>query len=132
MPVELLQIAEKLDGFCIDLILSTDGVNFVSSSVNHQMYPIWLCCPANSNSTDVQKNIDLAALFVGKGKHNWEEIVKQLTRELQRKVAFLMPNGRLFCLKFHVVLFVADLIAKLSLLNIEYNRYYGCQYCTHP
>ena len=44
-----------------------------------------------------------------------------------------MPNGRLFCLKFHVVIIVADLIAKPNSLNMyQHKGYYGCQYCTHP
>ena len=132
--VELLQFAEQLDEFCIDLILSTDGVTFVSSSVNHQMYPVWLSVAQLPPILRMsKKNIALAALFVGNGKPNWEEIVKQLTRELQRKVAVRMPNGRLFCLKFHIVLIVADLIEKPNLLNMyQQNGYYGCQYCTHP
>ncbi|XP_063727446.1 fibroblast growth factor receptor 2-like [Symsagittifera roscoffensis] len=127
MPVELLQIAEQLDEICIDLILSTDGVTFVSSSVNHQMYPIWLSVAQLPPILRMsKKNIALAALFVGKGKPNWEEIVKQLTQELQRKVAVLMPNRRLFCLKFHVVLIVADLIAKSNFLNMyQHNRNSG-------
>ena len=71
MPVELLQIAEQLDEFCNDLILSTDGVTFVSSSANHQMYPIWFSVAQLPPILPMsKKNIALAALFVGKRKPN--------------------------------------------------------------
>ena len=67
MPVELLQIAEQLDDFCIDLILSTDGVTFVSSRVNHQMYPIWISVAELPPILRMsKKNIALAALLLAK------------------------------------------------------------------
>ena len=42
LPVDFSHIAEERDEFCIDLILSTDGVTFVNSTTSHQMYPVWL------------------------------------------------------------------------------------------
>ena len=134
LPVDFLHTAEERDEFRIDLILSTDGVTFVNSSTSHPMYPVWLAVaqlpPILRNS---KKNIALAALFVGKGKPNWKEIVRILKQELKRVVTVTMPSSKKFFLKFNVVLIVADLIAKPQLLNMyQHNGYYGCQYCTHP
>ena len=134
MPLDLISISEQPNEFCIDLILSTDGVSFVSSSENHQMYPVWLAVAQLPPILRMsKKNIALAALFVGRGKPLWSELLPQLKTELQRSVVVQMANGSLYFLKFNVVLIVADLIAKPSLLNMyQHNGYYGCQYCDHP
>ena len=134
MPLDLISISEQPNEFCIDLILSTDGVSFVSSSGNHQMYPVWLAVAQLPPILRMsKKNIALAALFVGRGKPIWSELLPQLKTEIQRSVVVQMPNGSLYFLKFNVVLIVADLIAKPSLLNMyQHNGYYGCQYCDHP
>ena len=105
LPVDFLIIAEERDKFCIDLIISTDGVTFVNSSTSHQMYPVWLAVaqlpPILRNS---KKNIALAALFVGKGKPNWKKIVRILKQELKQVVTVTMSNSKNYFLKFNDVL----------------------------
>ena len=118
------------DNITIQLVLSTDGVSFVSSS-NISFWPFWL---AVANLPPIlrmsEKNIALAALYVGKGKPSWGQIVPLLRTELQRQITVTSYEEE-YLVKFEVVSIVADLIAKCSLLNMfQHNGYFGCNYCT--
>ena len=133
-PFGKITMPSSKDSLPIDLILSTDGANFVQSSSNHQMYPIWLQIiqlpPILRMS---KKNIALAALWIGRGRPSWGQIVPYLNRELAKVEAVELPNGKCIFLKFKVHLLVADMIAKPAALNMyQHNGFYGCMYCTHP
>ena len=41
-PIDQLSLAEAANEPTIDLALATDGANFISTSMKHNMYPVWL------------------------------------------------------------------------------------------
>ena len=82
------------------------------------MYPVWLAvAQLPPILRDSNKNIALAALFVGKIKTNWREVVRTLKQVLKQVVTVTMPHSKKKFLKINVVSVVADLIAEPKLLN---------------
>ena len=118
------------DNIEIQLVLSTDGVSFTTSS-NISLWPFWLAVanlPPKLRMSE--RNIAMAALYVGKGKPEWTKIVPVLQTELRRQIT-VTSHEAVYNVKFDVIAIVADLIAKCNLLNMfQHNGYFGCNYCT--
>ena len=133
-PIDQLSLAEAANELPIDLALSTDGANFISTSMKHNMYPVWLSILQLPPILRVsKKNIALGALWVGEGKPDWKLVTTHLEQELKRIVAVNFPSEKTVFLKFTVSFIVCDLIAKPSVLNMfQHNGFYGCNFCDHP
>ena len=117
-PTEKAELVHRCSSVLkIQLIVSTDGVSFVNSS-HTSLWPFWIAV-ANlpPKLRMAQKNICLAALFVGNIKPPWEEIVPQLAQELRKNV-HVSGLSTEYQVKFEVIGIVADHIAKFSLLNM--------------
>ena len=108
--------------------------HFISTSMKHNMYPVWLSILQLPPILRVsKKNIALGALWVGEGKPDWKLVTTHLEQELKRIVAVNFPSEKTVFLKFTVSFIVCDLIAKPSVLNMfQHNGFYGCNFCDHP
>ena len=86
--IDQLYLAEAANELLIDLALSTDGANFLSTSMKHNMYPVWLSILQLPPILRVpKKNIAIDALWVGEGKPDWKLVITHLEQELKRIVA---------------------------------------------
>ena len=117
----------------INWILFSDGVNIKKSTLQKQLWPVWLQIadlpPRRRHS---RQNIVLAALFVGFTIPNWTDIVPLLNAELLSSVQVRF-NGFFFKTFLKVKLLIADLGAKSHVLNMyKFNGFYGCHFCTAP
>ena len=76
------------------------------------------------------QNIVLAALFVGSGYPDFNQMFQHMINELS-SATFLKVGERKIELDFQPILFVADLIGKLKVLKMKQcNGFYGCNLCT--
>ena len=113
----------------ISLILNSDGVCFVKSS-RLQLWPFWLAIanlPPIKRST--YKNIVLAALLRGTTKPDWEKLVSDFSEKLSQQFT-IEYNQVQYKLVVKIVLIVADIPARASMLNMHHHRAkYGCTLC---
>ena len=112
-----------------NLVLSTDGVKEKSQPTKKN------CGHSGSDLPPIlkisRKNITLACLFVGNGAPNWNEIVPRLRAELISPIEFDNLNFPRTKIMFKVRLLIADMCAKVHVLNmIQFNGYFGCHFCT--
>ena len=116
----------------INLNIFTDGVSIKKSTFKREVSPIWL------QITDLppvlrmaRKNILLAALFVGSGIPDWQNITPQIRAELLSPIEVQLNYEISLHVGFQVNPLVADLGAKSHLLNMfKFNGFFGCHYCT--
>ena len=114
----------------VRLIVNTDGAN-VSKS------PVTLAWPLFISVADLPprkrqsfQNIVLAALFVGSGYPDFNQIFQHMINELS-SATFLKVGERKIELDFQPILFVADLIGKAKVLKMQQcNGFYGCTLST--
>ena len=120
------------DEFIAHLILNVDGVSLVKSS-NRSLWPVWLSL-ANLPTIlrSAFRNIVLASLWLTFGKPSWEIVISLLEREFQ-EARFIHLIGKVVRLKFQIILMMADLPVKASILcHKQFNGQYGCSLCYCP
>ena len=120
------------DELIAHLILNVDGVSLVKSS-NRSLWPVWISL-ANLPPIlrSAFRNIVLASLWFGFGKPSWEIVISLLEREFQ-EARFIHLNGKVVRLKFQIIMMIADLPAKASILcHKQFNGQYGCSLCYCP
>ena len=127
--IRLPQLKIDNDFVEIRLVINCDGAS-VSKSPATSAWPLFIAIadlpPILRQSF---KNIALAALFVGVGHPNFNDIFDYLKTELAvvEKVRF---QNRSIKVKFCPLFFLSDLTGKSKVLNMKQcNGYYGCTIC---
>ena len=113
----------------ISLILNSYGVCFVKSC-RLQLWPFWLAIanlPPIKRST--YKNFFLDALWRGTTKPDWEKLVSDFSENLSQHFT-IKYNKVQYKLVVKIILIVADIPARASMLNMQHRRAkYGCTLC---
>ena len=127
-----IDLTNREPQFTAHILLNVDGVTLVKSS-NCSLWPVWL---ALANLPPVLrssfKNLALASLWFGYGKPDWEVVVEMLRKQLD-EVRLIELRGCVLRVDFRLVLLIADLPAKVSILHHrQFNGEYGCNLCYSP
>ena len=106
--------------------MNSDGVRIINSK-KRSLWPLWL---GILNLTPVLRcmfaNINLAKLWLGRGKPDWNVFFSQIKESLQSESS-IEWKGTFWEVNFVTKLLVADLPAKASILNMQqFNTYFGC------
>ena len=131
--VDFLQpVVIKNNSVLISLTVFTDGVNIKKSTFKKELWPIWLqIADLPPKLRMAQKNVVLAALYIGSKVPDWTEVVPELRAELLTSSTLNIGSNLTFEVTFKVKLMVCDLGAKSHVLNmLKFNGFFGCHYCT--
>ena len=108
----------------VSLILNADGAT-VCKSLPLSAWPVFI---ADFPPFQRQrfKNLNMAAVYVGKSHKNFNIIFEFFQREMQ-KSGVINFQGRKVTVHLNPMLLIADLIGKATILNMEQcNGFYGC------
>ena len=115
----------------IGLNFFADGVQ-IKKSTTKPLWPVWVQIndlpPVLRYS---RKNMVLAALYVGYGHPNWDELVPRIRAEILSSMKIKSKSGLIYVIHLDGKLLIGDLPAKAKMLNMnQFNGFYGCHYCT--
>ena len=128
----LSPVTIKNNSLIINLTIFTDGVNIKKSTIKKELWPVWLqIADLPPKLRMAQKNVVLAALYIGSKVPDWNEVVPEIRAELLTSCTLNISSNLSFEVTFKVKLMVCDLDAKSHVPNmLKFNGFFGCHYCT--